>query len=70
MTAGLLAGNQHPQLGTSDAVGGRPPSIASKAKQSMPPSRLMFVDCFAPLAMTELNRIEFFMFYALRRVAV
>src|SRR5262249_55282948 len=30
MTDGLLAGNQHPQLGTSDAVGGRPPSIASR----------------------------------------
>ena len=28
MTDGLLAGTKHPQLGTTDAVGGRPPSIA------------------------------------------
>src|ERR1700689_4499046 len=32
MTDGLLAGTKHPQLGTTDAVGGRPPSIASEAK--------------------------------------
>ena len=31
MTDGLLAGTKHPQLGTTDAVGGRPPSIASLA---------------------------------------
>jgi LysR family hydrogen peroxide-inducible transcriptional activator len=55
MTDGLLAGNQHPQLGTTDAVGGRPPSIATVAPYLLPIALAGAIDA---LPLTPLHLVE------------